>query len=262
MLRSLWIAATGMEAQQLHIDTISNNLANVNTAGFKKSRADFEDLMYQTAKMPGATSSPTTQVPTGIQIGQGVRPVATQRIFTPGNLQQTGNSLDLAIEGDGFFQITTPEGNIAYTRDGTFKLNSDGNMVTSDGYQLEPAISIPSDAVAVYVSADGIVSVKRAGSPTPQQAGNVELARFVNPAGLQAIGKNLYLQTASCGDPTTGVPGAQGIGTLAQSFLEMSNVSVVEEMVNMIVAQRAYEINSKSIQAADEMLQMANNLRR
>jgi len=262
MLRSLWISSTGMEAQQLHIDMISNNLANVNTVGFKKNRADFEDLLYEDIKIPGAASSPTTQVPTGIQIGQGVRTVATQKIFSMGNLQNTGNSLDLAIEGDGFFQITTPDGQIAYTRDGTFKLNRDGNIVTSDGYLLEPAIAIPSDATAIYVSSDGIVSVSRAGQSAPEEVGNLELARFVNPAGLKAIGKNLYQQTASSGDPQTGVPGESGIGTIAQGYLEMSNVSVVEEMVNMIVAQRAYEINSKSIQTADDMLQIANNLRR
>jgi len=262
MFRSLWIAATGMEAQQLHIDVISNNLANANTIGFKKGRVDFEDLLYQDVKIPGAFSSPATQVPTGIQIGQGVRPVATQKIFTMGNLQQTGNPLDLAIEGDGFFQVETPDGKTAYTRNGTFKLDKDGNIVTSDGYLIQPAISIPTGTTAIYVSADGIVSVTSGGSSTPTTVGNIELARFINPAGLQAIGKNLFLQTPSSGDPQTGVPGGDGMGTIAQGFLEMSNVSVVDEMVNMIVAQRAYEINSKSIQTADDMLQMANNLKR
>ncbi len=262
MLRSMWIAATGMESQQLNIDIISNNLANVNTVGFKKSRADFEDLLYQNMKMPGAASSPTTQVPTGIQIGQGVRPVATQKMFTVGNLQQTGNPLDLAIEGDGFFQVTTPEGNIVYTRDGAFKLNSGGDLVTSNGYLLEPSITIPSDTTAIYVSADGIVSVQQAGSSAPTTVGNIELARFLNSGGLQAVGRNLFTQTESSGVPLTSIPGQDGAGTIAQAFLEMSNVSVVEEMVNMIVAQRAYEINSKSIQTADDMLQMANNLRR
>ncbi len=262
MFRSLWIASTGMEAQQLHIDVISNNLANVNTTGFKKSRANFEDLLYQGIKIPGAASSPTTQVPTGIQVGQGVRPVATQKIFTMGNLQQTGNALDLAIEGNGFFQVTTPDGEIAYTRDGTFKLDSEGNIVTSDGYLLEPSVTIPTDATQIYISSDGIISVKQAGSSATTEVGNIELARFVNPAGLQAIGKNLFVKTDASGDPETGVPGENGMGTIAQGFLEMSNVSVVEEMVNMIVAQRAYEINSKSIQTADEMLQMTNNLRR
>ena len=262
MFRSLMIAATGLESQQLNIDVISNNLANVNTIGFKKSRADFEDLLYQGIKIPGAASSPTTQVPTGIQVGQGVRPVATQKVFTMGNLQQTENSLDIAIEGQGFYQITTPSGEIGYTRDGSFKLNSEGNMVTSDGYLLEPSITIPSDSTAVYISSDGIVSVKQAGSSTITQVGNIELARFINPAGLESVGKNLYLKTESSGDAETGVPGENGIGTIAQGFVEMSNVSVVEEMVNMITAQRAYEINSKSIKTADEMLQMVNNLKR
>lgn len=262
MLRSLWISSTGMEAQQLHIDMISNNLANVNTVGFKRSRADFEDLLYQDVKIPGAASSPTTQIPTGIQIGLGVRPVATQKIFTMGNFQKTGNTLDLAIEGDGFFQITTPDGSIAYTRDGTFKLNKDGNIVTSDGYLIEPSLTIPSDATSITVSSDGIVSVSRAGSSTPEEVGNIELARFINPAGLKAVGRNLFLQTDSSGDSQTGVPGKSGLGTITQGFVEMSNVSVIEEMVNMIVAQRAYELNSKSIQTADDMLQIANNLKR
>jgi len=262
MFRALWIAATGMEAQKLNIDVISNNLANINTVGFKKSRADFEDLLYQDSKIPGAASSPTTEVPTGIQIGLGVRPVATQKIFTMGNLEQTDNPLDLAIEGDGFFQVLTPDGTIAYTRDGTFKLDSDGNIVTSKGYPLEPNISIPSDTVAIYISSDGIVTVKTAGSNVPTEVGNIELARFINPAGLQPIGNNLYIETPSSGDPQTGVPGEEGLGTIAQGFLERSNVSVVEEMVNLIIAQRAYEINSKSIQTADDMLHMANNLKR
>ncbi|MBI5682871.1 MAG: flagellar basal-body rod protein FlgG [Deltaproteobacteria bacterium] len=262
MLRSLWIASTGMEAQQLHIDMISNNLANVNTVGFKRNRADFEDLLYQDMKIPGAASSPTTQIPTGIQIGLGVRPVATQKIFTMGNFQKTGNTLDMAVEGDGFFQITTPGGNTAYTRDGTFKLNKDGNIVTSDGHLLDPAITIPADATSITVSSDGIVSVSRAGSSATEEVGNIELTRFINPAGLKAIGRNLFIRTDSSGDPQTGVPGESGLGTITQGFLEMSNVSVVEEMVNMIVAQRAYEINSKSIQTADDMLQIANNLKR
>lgn len=262
MVRSLWIAATGMEAQQLLVDNISNNLANVNTVGFKKSRLNFEDLMYQDVRLPGAASSPTTTTPTGIQVGLGVRPVATEKIFLMGNLQQTGNPLDLAIEGDGFFQVTLPDGTIAYTRDGTFKLDSDGNIVTSNGYPIEPPISIPPGTTAIHISSDGIVSVTQSGSSTPAEVGNIELARFINPGGLKSIGKNLFLPTPSSGDPETGVPGEDGMGSIAQGFLEMSNVDVVEEMVNMIVAQRAYEINSKSIQTTDEMLQMANNLRR
>ncbi len=262
MMRSLWIAATGMEAQQLLIDNISNNLANVNTVGFKRSRLNFEDLMYQDVRLPGAATSPTTVTPTGIQIGLGVRPVATEKIFLMGNLQQTGNPLDIAIEGDGFFQVTLPDGTIAYTRDGTFKLDSDGNIVTANGYPLEPGITIPPGTTAIHISSDGIVSVTQSGSSTPEEVGNIELARFMNPGGLKSIGKNLYLPTPSSGDPETGVPGEDGMGSIAQGFLEMSNVNVVEEMVNMIVAQRAYEINSKSIQTTDEMLQMANNLRR
>jgi len=262
MIRSMWIASTGMKAQQLTIDVISNNLANVNTVGFKKSRADFEDLLYQTTKIPGAASSPTTQVPTGIQLGQGVRPVATQKVFTIGSMQGSGNPLDMAIEGDGLFQVTKPDGSIAYTRDGTFKLDKDGNIVMSNGYLLEPAISIPNDAESIFISSDGIVSVQQYATTTPTEVGNIELVRFLNPAGLQAIGRNLLLETEASGTPLTGVPGEDALGTIAQGFLEMSNVSVVDEMVNMIVAQRAYEINSKTIQTADSMLQMANNLRR
>lgn len=262
MNRSLWIAATGMEAQQLNIDVISNNLANVNTVGFKKSRADFQDLLYQNIKVPGAASSTTNQVPTGIQIGHGVRPVATQKMFSQGNFQETGNSLDLAIEGDGFFKITQPDGTVAYTRSGAFKLNSEGQIVTSDGYLIEPSITIPSDATSVSISSDGIVSVKQSDSTSTTEVGNIELGRFINPAGLQAMGKNLFLPTPASGDVTAGTPGEGGFGTIAQGYLEMSNVSVVEEMVNMIIAQRAYEINSKAIQTSDDMLQMANNLKR
>ncbi len=262
MVRSLWIAATGMEAQQLNVDIISNNLANVNTVGYKKSRPDFEDLLYQDIRTPGSASSPSTQVPTGIQVGQGVRSVSTQKIFTMGNLQQTDNSLDLAIEGGGFFQITTPDGDTAYTRDGTFKLDRDGNIVNSNGYLLSPSITIPADTTHVDISADGIVSVRQAGSTTTTGVGNIELASFINSAGLQAVGQNLFYSTPASGDPQTGVPGSSGMGTVAQGFVEMSNVSIVDEMVQMIVAQRAYEVNSKSIQTADDMLQMVNNLRR
>lgn len=262
MLRALWTASTGMEAQQLNIDIISHNLSNVNTTGFKKSRADYQDLLYQEIKSAGASSSPSTMVPTGIQIGQGVRTVSTEKIFSQGNFRQSGNPLDLAIEGEGFFQITMPDGQTAYTRTGEFKVDSDGRLVTSDGFTAEPQISIPQDALAVTISADGIVSVRQPNIPTPTQVGNLEIARFVNPAGLQSMGKNLYLPTASSGDAVTGAPGSTGLGTVAQGFLEMSNVSVVEEMVNMIAAQRAYEINSKAIQTSDEMLQTANAMKR
>jgi flagellar basal-body rod protein FlgG len=251
-----------MEAQQLYVDVIANNLANVNTVGYKKNRVDFEDLLYENQKNPGTSSSASTEVPTGIQIGHGVRPVATQKQFTVGNLQQTGNRLDLAIQGAGFFQVVKPDGETAYTRDGTFKIDSEGNLVNSNGYLLDPAIAITSDTTDISISADGIVSILESGSSSPVEIGNIELARFVNPAGLQAMGDNLFIQTDASGDPITGVPGEDAMGPLAQGFLEMSNVSVVEEMVSMIVAQRAYEINSKSIKTADEMLQQAGNLRR
>lgn len=262
MIRSLWTASTGMEAQQLNIDIISHNLANVNTTGFKKSRADYQDLLYQEIKSAGASSSPSTMVPTGIQVGQGVRTVSTEKVFNQGNFKQTENPLDIAIEGEGFFQVSKPDGQLAYTRTGEFKIDSDGRLVTSDGYLIEPQISIPANAMAITISADGIISATQPGMATPTQVGNLELARFINPSGLQPVGKNLYLPTASSGAATTGLPGSEGIGTLAQGFLEMSNVSVVEEMVNMIAAQRAYEINSKSIQTTDEMLQTANAMKR
>lgn len=262
MIRALWTASTGMEAQQLNIDIIANNLANVNTTGFKKGKADYQDLLYQEMKSAGTSSSPSTMVPTGIDIGQGVRTVSTEKLFEQGNFKQTGQPLDLAIEGDGFFQITMPDGTTAYSKNGELKVDNEGRLVTSDGYLLEPQITVPSDALSVTISADGIVSVTQPGASAPTQVGNIELARFINPSGLQPAGKNLYLPTAASGDPQTGAPGATGLGTLAQGFLEMSNVSVVEEMVNMIAAQRAYEINSKAIQTADEMLQNANAMKR
>jgi len=251
-----------MEAQQLNIDIIAHNLANVNTTGFKKSRADYQDLLYQEMKSAGASSSPATVVPTGIEVGQGVRTVSTEKVFNQGNFKRTEAPLDLAIEGEGFFQVTMPDGDVGYTRTGEFKVDRDGRLVTSDGYVLEPEISIPTDALSITISADGIVSVTQPNIQTPTQVGNLELARFINPSGLKPIGRNLYTVTGSSGDATTGIPGTDGIGTIAQGFLEMSNVSVVEEMVNMIAAQRAYEINSKSIQTADEMLQNANAMKR
>ncbi len=262
MLKALWIAATGMEAQNLNIDVIANNLANVNTSGFKKDRADFEDLMYQTIKLAGAPATSQTQVPTGIDIGQGVRPVAIQKIFSQGDYKQTNNPLDLAIEGDGFFQILLPNGDLAYTRAGAFKLDRDGRLVTADGDPLQPEISIPQDAEAINIGEDGTVSVLQPGNTSPTQLGQIQLVRFINPAGLKSIGRNLFVPTDSSGEPILGVPGENGFGTIAQGYLEMSNVSVVEEMVNMILAQRAYEINAKAIQTADEMLQMANNIKR
>ncbi|MEK7870794.1 MAG: flagellar basal-body rod protein FlgG [Nitrospirota bacterium] len=262
MIRSLWISASGMAAQQINLDVISNNLANVNTVGFKRSRADFQDLLYQNVKSAGVASGVGTQVPTGIQLGSGVRPVAVQKLFIQGDFQQTESELDMAIEGDGFFQITKPDGEIAYTRAGSFKKDNEGRIVSSDGYPLEPSISIPSNATKVSISSDGIVSAEVSGSSVPTDLGRIELARFVNPSGLNSIGKNLFLPTASSGDPITGRPGQEGFGTLSQGYLESSNVNIAEEMINMIIGQRSYEINSKSIQTADEVLQTANNLRR
>ena len=261
MMRALWTAASGMIGQQFKIDTTANNLANVNTTGFKKSRVDFQDLLYQTDKHAGTPVTAGSQVPTGIQVGHGVRTVATQKLFTQGTYQQTDNDYDL-IEGDGFFQVLLPDGGIRYTRDGAFKLDSDGRIVTSDGFPLEPEIRIDRDAREVSIGSDGTVSVMRPGDDRPQEIGRIELARFINPAGLKSAGSNLFEATAASGEPIIGIPGLDGFGDLAQGFLEMSNVQVVEEMVSMIVAQRAYETNSKAIQAADEMLQTANNLRR
>lgn len=262
MIRSLWTAASGMKSQSLNIDVISNNLANVNTTGFKTSRADFQDLLYETLRQAGSASSETTEVPTGIQVGHGSRPIATQKIFTTGDFQQTKNELDIAIEGDGFFQIIQPDGEIAYSRDGTFKMDRDGRIVTSDGFLLEPEITIPGDSMSLSIGLDGTVSVLQTGSSTPTEVGTISLARFVNPAGLHSIGRNLYMPTNASGDAIVGTAGEDGLGSLAQGFLEMSNVSVVDEMVKMITAQRAYEINSKAIQAADDMLQQANNIKR
>lgn len=262
MIRALWTAASGMQAQQLNIDVVANNLANVNTAGFKKSRADFEDLMYQTIKAPGAPSTTTTQVPVGIQVGLGAKPASVTKIFTEGNINQTGNELDIAIEGRGFFQIQQPDGTTAYTRAGTFKKDSQGRVVTSDGYPMLPEVVIPSNATRINIGNDGTVSVLQPGQNAPTTVGNMVLAAFSNPSGLSSIGKNLFTETDASGTPTTGTPGQDGIGTVSQGYLEMSNVSVMEEMVNMIIGQRAYEVNSKAVQAADDMLQLANNLRR
>lgn len=262
MMRSLWTAGSGMMAQQFNLDTISNNIANVNTTGFKKSRVDFQDLLYQTNKFAGTPVTAGAQVPTGIQLGHGVRTVATQKIFTQGTFKQTDNPLDIVIEGEGFFQVLLPDGTVAYTRDGAFKRDGDGRIVTSDGFTLEPEIIIPEDAVTITVGADGTVSAIRTGQNEPDTIGQIELALFVNSGGLKSHGRNLLLETASSGGKIQGTPGLDGFGALAQNYLEMSNVQVVEEMVNMIVAQRAYESNSKAIQASDDMLQTANNLRR
>ena len=262
MIRSLYSGATGMIAQQTNLDVVSNNLANANTAGFKKIRADFEDLLYQIDREPGAPVEPDSMIPTGIQVGLGTRVVGTNRIMTAGNLQVTGNSLDVAIEGDGFYQVVLPNGNMAYTRDGSWSIDGEGQMVTSNGYLLDPAIVIPEDALEIVISATGDVSVTIPDEVDPQNVGQIELARFVNPGGLKAVGKNLFLETPASGAPIVAEPGDEGMGTTIQTILEMSNVQVVEEMVNMIVAQRAYEANSKTIQTADNLLQIANNLRR
>ncbi len=262
MIRSLYTAATGMEAQQLNLDITANNLANVNTTGFKKSRVDFQDLLYQTIRTAGGTQAQGVTVPTGIQVGLGTRVGATQKIFTTGDFEETGNSLDVAIEGDGFFQVRTPSGDTAYTRDGSFKKDSEGKLVTSDGYELEPSVTIPSGATDITIGEDGSVTATVQGQSEPQSCGNIELVKFLNPAGLMNQGKNLFTSTVASGDPITGTPGQDGLGKLSSGYVEMANVKVVEEMVNLITAQRAYEVNSKSIQTADEMLDVANNLRR
>ncbi|MGE5026984.1 MAG: flagellar basal-body rod protein FlgG [Betaproteobacteria bacterium] len=255
MIRSLWIAKTGLDAQQTNIDVISNNIANVSTNGFKKSRAVFEDLLYQTLRQPGAQSSQQTQFSSGLQLGTGVQPVATEKIFIQGNLQQTGNPLDVAINGKGFFQILMPDGTTAYTRDGSFQTDNQGQLVTSSGYPVQPAITIPADAISVTIGRDGTVSVLQPGSSTPNQIGSLQLAGFINPAGLQAMGENLFSETAASGTPSPNTPGTNGLGLLTQSSVETSNVNVAEELVNMIQAQRAFEINSKAVTTSDQMLQ-------
>lgn len=256
MIRSLWIAKTGLDAQQTNIDVISNNLANVSTNGFKRARPVFEDLLYQTLRQPGAQSSQQTQLPSGLQLGTGVRPVAVEKIHTQGNLQQTGNALDVAINGKGFLQILMPDGTTAYTRDGSFQVDSQGQMVTASGYTLQPAITIPADAISVTIGKDGTVTVLQPGNPpTSTQVGTLQLAGFINPAGLQSLGENLFQETAASGAPSANAPGTNGLGFLNQNYVETSNVNVVEEMVNMIQAQRAYEINSKAVTVSDQMLQ-------
>ena len=254
MDEALWIAKTGLEAQQTRMAVTANNLANVNTTGFKQSRAVFEDLLYQNESQVGAQSSEETQLPSGLNVGTGVRVVATEKIFTQGNVVQTGNNLDMAIQGRGFFQILMPDGSLGYTRDGTFQLNSDGQIVTSTGYLLQPGITIPEGAKSVTIGSDGTVSVLVAGDSTPSQLGSVQLTDFVNPAGLQPVGKNLFLESAASGAPQTGTPGLDGLGTLTQGSLETSNVNTVQELVNMIETQRAYEMNSKAISTTDDML--------
>jgi flagellar basal-body rod protein FlgG len=262
MIRALYTAASGMTAQQANIDNVAHNLANVNTAGFKKSRVEFEDLVYQQIKAPGTPTSQEGEAPIGLEAGLGSRAVATARNFASGNLRSTSGPLDMAIEGQGFFQVSLPGGETGYTRAGAFHVNGQGQIVTADGLQVEPAITIPANASSISVSKDGIVSAVVAGQADPQQIGTLELATFQNPAGLAAKGGNTYVATIASGDATTAAPGTDGLGTIAQGFLEDSNVSVVEEMVNMILGQRAYEANSRVIRAADEMLQQVNSLSR
>jgi len=262
MIRALWTAASGMQAQQKNIDVVAHNLANVNTTGFKRSRADFQDLIYQNLKSTGSPATNATQVPTGIQIGLGTRLAAVTKIFSSGDFSQTGNELDIAIEGDGFFQVQQPDGTTGYSRAGAFKRDSQGRIVTPEGNPLLPEIVIPSNATKINIGSDGTVSVQQAGQNSATTVGSIQLAAFSNPSGLSAQGKNIYLPSDASGTATTGTPGQNGLGSVAQGLLEMSNVNVAEEMVNMIVGQRAYEINSKSVQAADEMLQTANNMRR
>ncbi len=255
MIRSLWIAKTGLEAQQTNMDVISNNLANVSTSAFKRQRAVFEDLHYQTLRQPGANSSEQTTIPSGLQLGTGVRPVATQRIHSQGNLALTENSKDLAIEGHGFFQIQLPDGTAAYTRDGSFQIDQDGQMVTSSGYPVQPSVTLPPDADKLNVGSDGLVSVTIAGQSIPVQVGQLTLSTFINDSGLESIGENLYRETQSSGAPNETTPGINGAGTLKQGYVENSNVNVATELVNMIQTQRAYEINSKAVSTSDQMLQ-------
>ena len=258
-MRALWIAKTGLDAQQTRMSVVSNNLANVNTTGFKRDRPVFQDLLYQTVRQPGAQSSENTQLPSGLLIGTGVRTAATEKLFTQGNLTQTQNSLDLAIEGRGFFEILMPDGSVAYTRDGSFQLDSQGQVVTSNGYSLQPGITIPADTLSITIGTDGTVSALVAGQSAPSNIGQITLTDFINPSGLQARGGNLLSETAASGAPQSANPGSDGLGQLVQGSVETSNVNVVEELVNMIETQRAYEINSKAIATADGMLQFINN---
>lgn len=257
MNAALWAAKTGLDAQQTEMAVISNNLANVNTTGFKQDRAVFEDLLYQNQTQAGADTSQTTQSPSGMSIGTGTQVVATEKDYSQGSLTQTGNPLDVAVQGQGFFQIQMPDGTTAYTRDGTFQTNAQGQLVTSSGYLVQPGITIPQGAQSVTIGSDGTISVTLAGQSAPTQIGQLQLANFINPPGLQPIGQNLLVQSASSGSPQTGSPGQNGLGTLSQGHLESSNVNVVEELVNMIQTQRAYEMNSKAINTVDQMLQYA-----
>jgi len=259
MNQSLWIAKTGLDAQQTKLATISNNLANASTAGVKRSRAVFEDLLYQNVRQSGAQSSQDTTLPSGLMLGLGVRTVATEKLFSQGNLVETGNAFDVAIEGRGFIEVLMPDGSQAYTRDGSFQVDNQGQLVTSSGYVVQPAITVPEGAQSVSIGSDGTVSVVTPGSAIATQVGNVQLSDFINPAGLMPVGKNLYVETGSSGTPQAGNPGVNGLGTIMQGFVESSNVNVVEELVNMIETQRAYEINSRAISTSDQMLQFITN---
>jgi len=256
---ALWIAKTGLEAQQTKLGVVSNNLANVSTTGFKRDRAIFEDLLYQTVRQPGAQSSQDTMLPSGLMRGTGVRTVATEKLHTQGNLLQTGNSLDIAVQGRGLFQVLRPDGTLAYTRSGEFQMDAQGQLVTSGGYLVQPGITIPAATQAISIGSDGVVTVQISGQAAPTQVGTIQLADFPNPTGLQPIGENLFVETASSGAPQPGNPGLNGLGTVIQGSLESSNVNMVEEMVSMIETQRAYEINSKAIATSDQMLQYINN---
>ena len=261
-MRALSIAASGMQAQQLNVDVISHNIANMNTTGYKRQRAEFTDMLYQNLERPGSTSSSSGAInPLGIQLGVGVKTQAVGRITEQGGMTQTQNPYDLAVDGRGYIQVTMPSGQIAYTRSGNLAVNADGVMVTADGYPIQPSITVPPEATAIQISRDGIVEATLAGQTAPQQLGQLELASFVNPAGLEALGDNLYLETPASGSPNTATPGSPGLGTLMQGFLETSNVNAVEEISSLIVAQRAYEMNARVITAADEMLQSTTNLR-
>jgi flagellar basal-body rod protein FlgG len=258
--RSLFIAATGMNAQQAQMDVISNNLANVSTNGFKGSRAVFEDLIYQTLRQPGANSTQNTELPSGSQVGTGVQQVATERLYTQGNLTQTGNSKDVAINGNGFFQVQMPDGTIAYSRDGSFQTDQQGRLVTSSGFPLQPAITVPQNATNLTIGQDGTVSITQGNSTNSVNIGSIQLATFINPTGLDSIGQNLFQETQSSGAPNVGQPSLNGIGSLQQGFVETSNVNVVQELVNMIQTQRAYEINSKAVTTSDQMLQTLSQM--
>ena len=262
MMRAMWSAAAGMGVQQLNMDTISNNLANVNTTGFKKGRAEFEDLLYQTINQAGTNSSSTNTIPSGIQLGVGAKLTSVKQQYSMGNLRQTGNRFDMAIEGDGFFRVTMPDGTLGYTRDGSFTTDQNGSLVNAQGYLMDPQITIPQDTLSVTIAPDGTVSVTQTGQSQPQQVGQITLSHFINPNGLNQIGRNLLQPTLASGDAIDGTPGLDGLGTVAQGFLETSNVDVAEEMVNMIIGQRAYEANTKTIQTVDAMLAMATGLKR